>query len=470
MTQQSHRLGRSLQENMLTLLCFSDEHSRLIRNSAPPHSYDGIYRTIAAAASTYIDQFKQPPKEHISDLLERELNGDQCDDFKRVLLNIADLRGKINPEFVMSKLNTFLSIQATKDGILSAADALRADTDEALEQASRILHDTLKKKINVFQPGLCLGSISDFSFVETSDRDIFPTSIRELDAKNLGPTRKELHMLIAMSNRGKTWWLIHLGRWALMHRYRVCHVTLEMSQENVAKRYLQSIFAINKRKEINRVAVFEKTTDDALSGIRTDTIDPTLSFDDENITFLLKKKYDQWAPRLSRLIVKEFPTGSLTTDQLEAYLDMLDSASNFTPDLLLIDYPDLMKIDSKNYRTDLGRIYKELRGIAVDRNMAVAVVSQTNRESAKVTTITESHIGEDFSKIQTADTVISYNQTAAEASLNLARLYVIKARNDVARFQIIIAQNYNTGQFCFRSIALPENYVDNLPKWTQESK
>ena len=57
------------------------------------------------------------------------------------------------------------------------------------------------------------------------------------------PARDTVTVLIAVLGQGKSWWLVHLGREALVRRKRVVHVSLELPQDQVMARY-QNIFAI----------------------------------------------------------------------------------------------------------------------------------------------------------------------------------------------------------------------------------
>jgi hypothetical protein len=108
--------------------------------------------------------------------------------------------------------------------------------------------------------------------------------------------------------------------------------------------------------------------------------------------------------------------------------------------LLLIDYADLMKTSSENRRVDLGEIYKQLRGMAMERNIAIATVTQSNREGVRAKQLTEANIGEDWSKMQTSDVMLSYNQSEQEG--------------------LLITQNYKAGQFCLQSAGCTQQYYD----------
>jgi hypothetical protein len=261
-----------------------------------------------------------------------------------------------------------------------------------------------------------------------------------------------------------TWALIHLAKMALIHRVRVCHITLEMSEARCAQRYLQAFFAISKRKESFQTIHFEKDKLDRISGFADVRVTPTLSFDDPNIKAKLAKKIDKAGTRwLDNIYIKQFPTGSLTVNQLEAYLDNLEQTERFIPDLLIIDYPDLMKLDAANFRLAIDDTYKRIRGLLVSRNIAGAVVSQSHRSAAKSKLVGSDNVAEAYSKIAHADTVITYTQTKAEHKLGLARLHVAGGRNDEDKITICISQQYGIGAYMVDSTLMNGVYWENLP-------
>jgi DnaB-like helicase C terminal domain len=237
-----------------------------------------------------------------------------------------------------------------------------------------------------------------------------------------------------------------------------------MSEARSAQRYLQALFAVAKRKEPFTVTKFRKDSLGRITGFDDIKMTPGLTLDDPHIRKKLERRIDRWALRLlDNIYIKEFPTSTLTVAQLRAYLDNLEATEKFVPDLLIVDYPDLLKMDKDNYRLELDQVFKELRGIAVSRNIALAAVSQSHRSAAKAKQVGIDNVAEAYSKIAHSDTVITYTQTAQEHKLGLARLYVAAGRNDEDKFVIVISQSYNTGQFVVDSAMLRGTYWENLP-------
>jgi replicative DNA helicase len=270
-----------------------------------------------------------------------------------------------------------------------------------------------------------------------------------LDDRSLGPTPGELYLFIAPPTYGKSWFLVHLSKMALAFHKRVVYVSLEMSERRVAQRMVQTFCAVTKRQEEITTAYFQENDLGQLISIKQRGR-TARSFEDKGIEAKLAREIKKFRRR-SPLVIKQFPTGSLTIRELAAYLDSLEAQQKIIPDLLCVDYADLMHLDGKDSRISLGLMYKELRGIAVERNIAIATASQTNRAAPGKRLITGRDVAEDYSKIATADIILTYNQTDAERRLGTARLYVDKGRNEEAQFQVLIAQSYKTGQFCLRS-------------------
>lgn len=457
-----------LGENLLVLLSYDDERASIIRNSVDISLFGGPHKAIAAAIYAYIDRYKKPPKDHLSDILEDKLNSDnkrEAELYIDIVTSIHDASKSINAEYVMSQMGTFARRQALRSIAVDLAKALQRDTEASLEEADKLIRKAQTKSLDLFDPGTRLSNKDrSLDFLDTAQIS-FPTGIFELDKRGFGPTRKELWLGVGDTKGGKTWLLIQLAKMGLMHHLKVLHVTLEMSEGRAAQRYFQSLFSISKRKEKFRTTRFEKDELGRISGFKDVELRPALSFDDPAARAKLERRIDKWSDRLlNNIIIKQFPTGTLSVGQLKAYMDNLEQTERFVPDLLIIDYPDLMKLDKSNYRLSLDEVYKDIRGIAVERNLAIAVVSQSHRAAAKAKRVGSENVAEAYSKIAHADTVITISQTSAEKQLGLARLHVAAGRNDADDLTVVISQNLGTGNFVVDATVMRGNYFGLLPK------
>jgi replicative DNA helicase len=255
-----------------------------------------------------------------------------------------------------------------------------------------------------------------------------------------------------------SWFLTYLGKMALLQRKKVLHITLELSEDRLKTRYFQCLFGLPTRLEDyqSRIPLFEVDDYGAMSRINFKDLPYPKTLKDESIITELAERMSYF--HNPQLLIKEFPSGSLSIEGLKAYLENIIAFYNFNPDIILLDYLDLMDIDVEKMRIDLASTAVALRGMASTYDTAMVTVAQTNRVAEGVALITRKHLGEDFSKVKTVDNLITYNQTPFEEKHGLARLYVDKGRNGRRGDIILISQNYSAGQFCLSSCLISKKY------------
>lgn len=457
-----------IQESVLTLLCFDDDAVPLVTTKIDVGLFESdIYKDIATAAVEYYEEFREAPKAHISNLLEEKIKGknDRLGKLYEMKLKaLYQAKDEVNSKYVLGELDKFVKRQRLKVAIVEAADLIKADE---VGEAEERIEKALRTNIDTFDPGLDFSDTEGMLGFFESEVESYKTGIKPLDDINLGPAPGELFIVLGPANRGKTWALTHLGKWCAIQKLKVLHISLEMSEEKMAQRYIQSIFAMGRRESKIKYAKFMEDEMGRMSGIGFEELTrPTLK--DKNAKEYLMSMLDGEARSRSgvgnrfRLRLKRFPTNGLNMRGLEAYLDGMERYHGFMPDVIILDYADLMTINSDRLRIDTGIIYKELRRIAVERNIAMVTASQSNRLGEDAKTLTLKHLAEDYSKAATADNIIAYSQTAAEQKLGLARLFIAKARNEARAQTILISQAYNMGQFCMQAIPVADKYWSEL--------
>jgi replicative DNA helicase len=467
----NEKLSGALQENILTLLCFDDANCKIVRAAVTPHIFEStVYREVAGIAIDFIDQYGETVKDHLPDHLEGILKGTdtrKADTYEKLVKNLFMAREAVNGAYVVSQLHKFVRQQTLKSAVIRAVEAIE---DGRIDAAEVELTKGLASQSVAFSAGLNLNSTADIlSIVDSPEEEGFELGIPALDSEGIIPRRKELLVFLAPRGKGKSWFITHCAKQALLQRWSAVIITLEMSEKRYAARMLQSFFSISRRHADVKVTRFVKDKLGDLQDIIQEQIE-RITMQDPDIKQKLRSRADREFRRRPPIRIKEFPTRSLTVAGLRAYLDGLERFEKFTPDLICIDYPDLMALDSKNLRLELGELIADIRGIGVARNAAMVVVSQGNRASETATLVTGDMAAEDISKIATADVVLTYSQTPAEKILGLARLFVEKARNEESKLQILITQAYAVGQFCLDSMRLKVDYWSILENKDPERK
>ena len=208
--------------------------------------------------------------------------------------------------------------------------------------------------------------------------------------------KKELGVVIAPTGAGKSMALVHLGTQALREGKTVVHYTLELQDTVVASRY-----------------------DSCLTKIPL-----------QNLTSFKEQIYEEVQDISGRLIVKEYPTKTASTQTIRNHLEKLRMRS-IEVDMIIIDYGDLLRPVRylKEKRNELESIYEELRGIAAEYEAPVWTASQTNRSGLNAEVITMESISEAFNKCFIADFIFTISRTIDDKVANAGRLFVAKNRN-----------------------------------------
>lgn len=452
---------------MVAILCYDEGigGARFVRGLMPAEVFDPYYREIVTDVHAYIDKYEKPPKDHTLDIVDalKARAPDKADIFEQLFNSIEEIFEGLNVEYMVGQAKAFAQHQKLKAGITEALDELSSNDEAGTAQAAKALSEALEGSLDLFHPGLNVFDTTDsLGFLDITEQQYFTTGIPEFDKRGLAPTRKRLHIFTALPGRGKSWWLVNLVKQAVLHKKSVVYVTLELSEHEVSQRVMQCLFSVAKRNSVQYMQEFESDELGRFTGMEPFEIKDRPTLADNDIREVLEGKVRPFQER-PPIIIRQFPTGSITIRDLDAYLDSLEVSRSFVPDLLIVDYADLMNIETQNYRHALGKLYKDLRGIAVKRNIAVATASQSNREGSGATTITEKHIAEDFSKVGTTDYLITYNQTQDEKNLGLARLFVAKGRTDEDKFTVLISQAYGLGQFVLDSARMSSGpYWDSI--------
>jgi replicative DNA helicase len=461
--KNDERLSGALQENILVLLCFDDAHCKIARASLTPQLFESsVFREVAGHAIDFIDQYGEAIKDHLPDHLEDILKGDdarKAKSYQVLLENLYQSRESVNPAYVISQLHKFVRLQTFKSALVRAVEAVE---DGRIDAAEVEMQKGMANQAMAFEPGLSLHDPDAIgTILDEPEEEGFNLGIPDLDRLGIKPRRKELFIALAPRKRGKSWFITHCAKQALLQRWSCVIITLEMSEKRYAARMLQSFFSISRREAMVKVTRFVRGKDGELEGMIQEQIERT-TMQDEGIRASLTKKANREFKRRKQLKIKSFPTGTLTIAALEAYLDGLERFEGFVPDAICIDYPALMELDVNNLRLALGKAMVDIRGIGGKRNAAMIVVHQGNRISEDATTVTGSMASEDISILATADNLITLNQTPAEKKLGLMRVLADATRNEESKAQVLMTQAYGIGQFCLDSVLLNSDYWELL--------
>ena len=223
----------------------------------------------------------------------------------------------------------------------------------------------------------------------------------------------ELGVIVAPAGIGKSWTLQAIGAGALKEGKTVVHYTLELNENYVGLRY-DSIF----------------------SGVTT-----------SNIKYYKDDVQVKISKLPGKLIIKYFPTKGASVQTIGAHLKQIE-LSGVNPDVVLVDYADILMPTGnfKEKRHALGNIYEDLRGLAGELEIPIWTASQANRSALEEEIIGADKVAEDYSKIMTADFVMSMSRKVEDKIANTGRFHVIKNRFGIDGITYPATINTNIGQ------------------------
>lgn len=294
-------------------------------------------------------------------------------------------------DYVKDEILDFCKNQKLKKAILESVDLLENKDYDGI----KMVVDTAMRAGTTRDLGH--DYISGFEErIETSARKTTPTPWPVInDIMDGGLGGGELGVMVAPAGIGKTWFLQTVGADAIKKGMKVVHYTLELNQAYVGLRY-----------------------DTIISGINTQQ----LKYYKEDVQ---SKLFDIQG----NLMIKYYPTRTASVQTISSHLKQLELIE-FKPDVIVVDYADILKPIS-NYREkrlNLGETYEHLRGMAGEFDVPVWTASQANRSSLEEEVIGADKVSEDYSKVMTADFVMSISRKVEDKVANLARVHIIKNR------------------------------------------
>jgi len=309
--------------------------------------------------------------------------------------------------FIKEQVVDFCKNQEIKKAILASVDLLKNGK-----------YDDIKAKID---HAMKAGSDKDIGH-EYNDsiadrytdavRHVRPTPwdiINELTDGGLG--KGELGVFVAPAGIGKSWGLINIGANAVKKGLTVLHYTLELNEAYVGLRY-----------------------DSVITGIAAQN----LKHYQDDVTETVQK-----LP--GRLIIKYYPTKTCSVTGLRAHIEKC-ILQDRKPDIVIVDYADLLRGHGQEKRHELEGIYEDLRGLAGEYDVPVWTASQANRSALEMDVIEADKISESYGKVMVADFIISLSRKVQDKLAGTGRWHVIKNRFGPDGITLPSKMNTSNGQ------------------------
>ena len=357
------------------------------QNIFDPLNFDQKLQKAAEFINKYVDDYKVMPESSI-------VNASTNSDFNPVALP------KENYEWLMDEFENFSRHKGLERAIIESSDLLEAGDYGPVE---KLIKDAIQISLNkdmgtdYFEdPRARLSKLKD-------GNGQISTGWPSIDKKLYGGfNRGELNIFCAGSGGGKSLFLANLGvNWALQG-LNVLYLTFELSEGLVSMRL-----------------------DSMMTGITTREVFKNIDDVELKVKMLGKKS--------GNLQVKYMPSGKNCND-IRAYLKEYQVKKGVKPDVILIDYLDLMmplsvKVSPSDLFVKDKYVSEEIRNLAMETQCITVTASQLNRSAVEEIEFDHSHISGGLSKIMTADNVIGIFTSRAMKERGRYQIQFMKTRS-----------------------------------------
>jgi len=410
MTDRLSSYGYNFQIKVITALLTDKTFLQQISDILSPKYFESEANNwLIDEILQYNTEYKSPPTLEVLKVRLEEVNHDVLK--TQIVQHLKDAwkyTESTDLEFIKQQALDFCKNQEIKKAILNSVELLKTGQyDEIKHQVDTAMKSGADKDIGHEYMTNIEERYSDaVRFVQATPWEV----INELTDGGLG--KGELGVMVAPAGIGKSWALMNIGAHAVKVGKTVLHYTLELNQAYVGLRY-----------------------DSVITGIANQN---------------LKHYQDEVKEQLSKLegdlIIKHYPTKTVSVMGLRAHVEKCIMQGK-KPDVIIVDYADLLRGHGQEKRHELEGIYEDLRGLAGDYEIPVWTASQANRSALEEDVIDASKVAESYGKVMVADFIISLSRKVQDKLAGTGRWHIIKNRFGPDGITLPSKMNTSNGQF-----------------------
>ena len=410
MSETLTQYGTNFQSKILTSLLTDVKYTKQILDIIEISYFDSdSNKFIIKNIKEYFKKYKTNPTMEALKVLIDDVDNDVLKtSIVDSLRNAWQHRESPDLEFVKEKSLEFCKNQVVKNAIMESVELLES---QRYDEIKTIIDDAMKAGVETDIGHEYITGLEERLTKQT--RLCLPTQWDSVnDLMDGGLAGGELGVIVAPAGIGKSWTLQALGAHAVAKGKTVVHYTLELNAQYVGLRY-----------------------DTIVSGQPTG-----------NLQYYKEEVQQKISKLKGELIIKYYPTRTASVNTLTAHLQQCEMRG-IKPDLVIVYYADIMKSTQhfNEKRHQLGHIYEELRGMAGEFDIPVWTASQANRSALEEDVIGAEKVSEDYSKVMTADFVMSMSRKVEDKIANTGRFHVIKNRFGPDGITFPATINTNTG-------------------------
>jgi replicative DNA helicase len=474
-TEQS--IDKEIEKKIVTGLIVSTPFCRDVLPMLRVEYFEVDYaRTVAGWVKSYYAKYKRAPGVHIQDLFnykKRDMKVDMADLISSFLSGLSEQyvldsekEESLNLDYLVDQAQQYF----TKQALLFLSDSMRGLVMEGkIKEAETELatykgvYREVSRWVNPFSEEFVEKMFAD------KDKGVFsfPGKLGELT----GPWQRGwLVAFMAPRKRGKSWFLMETALQAVLSGLNVVFISLEMIDTGMGNRILKWVTSLADEADSYLYPVFDCIKNQDGSCKRKERTNSIVLLEDgkkpryedapkkylvcsvcrgtrdfipgqwwtsikrEALSFMKTMKnlggFETMYSAGKRFRLMTYPPYSANMSVIDSDLRKLQEFDGFVPDLVVIDYADILRPESGDEltRESTGQTWIMLKSLAADRTCIVVTGTQGTRKSADKKNVKHTDVAEDIRKMDHVDLAYALSQTPWEKREGVIRVSVAAFR------------------------------------------
>ncbi len=416
-------------------------HGQLLKNS--------FSQIVAKWCLEYFKKYEKAPGQLIQSIFTSEqtkLNTDVSESIQIFLENLSDKFENLesyNVDYHIDKAEKYLKKQSLRK--LSETIQGHVEMDRVVEAELSV--SKYKRVSRANGEGLDVLSdhdrIIDAFSTEEEEMFSFPGALGEATG---GFYRDDLIAIAGPAKSGKTWWLIWIAILALTSGKNVGYFCLEMTERQMIRRIYQTLLGESKKPFSDGLKI---PRFDEYGNIQEKTI---ITKGVNAHSAIKKARALRRITRGAKFKMICSPRFGLSSAEIEAHLDNWETYDKFLPDVLLIDYGDIVApLDKRNeHRHQINEVWQWMAATAQKRHCLVVSPTHTGRATYS-RDAAEGDVVEDIRKLNHVAGVISLNRKKDDREKNIVRVSTWAARHEGNSPEVEVLECLAIGKPCLDS-------------------
>lgn len=442
------KVDLSEERRILTHMIISTEFLRQVQGIAEPVLFESPYvRQISSWVWEYYDRIGSAPGRDIEDLYRKKKNTIRDEEETELIAEFLnglsdDVVPLTNIDYAVISATEYFRIRNLcihRDKILTAIEQKNPGAGEHEIATFKKVETDRSSGIDLLKDAATI-----IQAYENRDEQLFsfPGALGE----HIGVfNRGDFVSFLGRPKVGKTWSLLYTAHRSVLMGYRTMYFSLEMVKNSIVRRAWQSFRGIPRASKKVSLPYFTRENEEDKWSI--DYREEIREGAESELTKIseLQKGYRQQI--MGTFQIFPMQTNTTTFSDIKNIIDNCIYYDNFVPDVIVIDYADIMKMEVKGEtRNQLDDLWKKLRGLAQELNCLVVTASQVNRSGNKGD-VTLSHVAEDFRKGGHVTHMIALNKEPEEEEKGIMRWSKILDREGpFFRDQVVVLYSYEIGR------------------------